>query len=158
MSHPQPSRLWCTRQAINGCHNRHLAIPDADLRGLWIIITGANSGIGYEAALQFAKWGANIILACRPKCPSTEQHPDDAYRRVQGAARAAGYHDSTIELWDIDMADLSSVEAFAQRWLDTGRPLDTLINNAGMGGTTGRKIETKDGFGIVHQVRLIAMM
>lgn len=154
MSHLQPSGLWRTGQAIKGTHNKHLTVPDADLRGLWVVVTGGNSGIGYEAALQFAKWGANIVLACRPNCPSTEQHPDDAFRRVQGAARVAGCRDSRIELWHIDMADLSSVDAFAQRWLDTGRPLDRLINNAGMGGTTGRKIVTRDGFGIVHQVGL----
>jgi NAD(P)-dependent dehydrogenase (short-subunit alcohol dehydrogenase family) len=51
------------------------------------------------------------------------------------------------------MADLSTVEAFAKRWLSTGHVLDILANNAGMGKTaSGKLTKTKDGFELVHQV------
>ena len=58
------------------------------------------------------------------------------------------------------MADLASVETFAKRWNDTGRPLDILCNNAGMGsspgGKAGKVFKTKDGFEIIHQVNFLS--
>ena len=52
------------------------------------------------------------------------------------------------------MAELASVESFANRWLQTARPLDILCNNAGMGSSPGGQdiFLTKDGFEIIHQV------
>lgn len=57
------------------------------------------------------------------------------------------------------MSKLTSVEAFAKRWLDTGRPLDILCNNAGTGGNPGglgKVLKTEDGFEFVHQVNFIS--
>jgi len=56
------------------------------------------------------------------------------------------------------MTKLSTIEAFAKRWNDTGRPLDILCNNAGMGGNPGglaTTLMTTDGFEFVHQVNFI---
>jgi NAD(P)-dependent dehydrogenase (short-subunit alcohol dehydrogenase family) len=101
-----------------------------DLTGKWIVISGSNNGIGREAALQFAAWGGNLILACRDP-PPRETHPTKVVEECKEKAKEAGHTDTTIEWWELDCAKLGSVEAFAKRWLDTGRALDILCNNAG---------------------------
>lgn len=139
-------------QALRGTNTTFLTdkdVPGADLTGKWIIITGANNGIGFEAAKKFAEWGGNIILGCREP-PDWEQHPSAATKACNSIAEAHG-HSSTIEWWPIEMADLESVEAFAQRWIDTGRPLDILSNNSGIA-VAPLESKTKDGFHPVHQV------
>ena len=126
-------------------------IPGADLRSKWVIVTGGNSGIGREAALQFAKWGANIILGCRQP-PLHEKHPDVVVEECKAAALAAGHEHTVIEWWECDMGSLESVEAFAKRWLAAERSLDILANNAGIGGYPGKDRRTVDGFELIHQV------
>jgi hypothetical protein len=149
---PDASPLWRLWQWARGLEGSHITLPDADLRGKWIIITGGNNGIGREAALRFASWGASIVLGCRPP-PLHETHPDVTVADCVTAARAAGHESSKIEWWPCDMSDLSTVEAFAKRWLSTGHALDVLANNAGMGRTvSGKLTSTRDGFEIVHQV------
>ncbi len=82
-------------------------------------------------------------LACREP-PPHEKHPDAV---VDECRELAGSADSHIEWWKIDMADFSSVDSFAQKWLDTGRPLDVLCNNAGIAWGPSRETTlTKDGF------------
>ncbi|KAL4887248.1 hypothetical protein BJY04DRAFT_212292 [Aspergillus karnatakaensis] len=150
----EPSRLWTSYNALRGTNFTHLTpaqVPVPNLSGKWIIITGSNNGIGLEAAKAFAKAGANLILGCREP-PAWETHPTAAVAACQELARDAG-HDSVIEWWEINMADLSSVEAFAARWNHTGRGLDILCNNAGMGPPMSvQPTLTKDGFEILHQV------
>jgi len=61
-------RLYDLVQAVRGTNTTFLTdqhVPGADLRGKWIIISGSNNGVGFEAAKPFAAWGANLILACR---------------------------------------------------------------------------------------------
>lgn len=111
-----------------------------------------------EAALQMAAWGASIILACRQPPPSRrEPHPTVVVDECLLRARLAGHRDNIFEWWELNMADLSSVEDLAARWLKTGRPLDVLCNNAGMGSSPGGSevFRTKDGFEIIHQVRTV---
>lgn len=127
-------------------------VPGTNLVGKWIIITGSNNGVGFETAKSFAAWGANLILACREP-PAWERHPAAAAQEIKEAAQAHG-HQSTIEWWSIDMADLESVEAFAQRWLQSDRALDILCNNAGVAAPPPQHYWTKDGFQFVHQVCL----
>ncbi|KAL4861756.1 hypothetical protein BDV12DRAFT_179807 [Aspergillus spectabilis] len=149
-----PSGWWCAYNALRGTNNTFLSekqVPVPDLTGKWIIITGSNNGIGFEAAKAFAKAGANLILGCREP-PAWETHPTVAVEICKELAQLAG-HTSTIEWWEVNMADLRSVEAFAERWLSSGRPLDILCNNAGMGPPMSAKPTlTKDGFEILHQV------
>ena len=49
-----------------------VAVPQADLSGRVAIVTGANTGIGYEAAKALAKMGAHTIIACRTEARATE--------------------------------------------------------------------------------------
>lgn len=149
---PDASRLWRFWQGARGLEGSYITLPDANLRGKWIVITGGNNGIGREAVLRFASCGASIVLGCRQP-PPHEKHPDVTVADCIAAARSAGHESSKIECWPCDMADLSTVEAFAKRWLSTGHVLDILANNAGMGKTaSGKLTKTKDGFELVHQV------
>jgi hypothetical protein len=149
---PSPSQMWSNWQALKGADFRRLPTPDVDLRDKWVILTGGNSGVGREAALQFVKWGANVILGCRQP-PPHEMHPDAAVQEMQAAALAAGHDKTVVEWWECDMSSLNSVETFGQRWLAKGLPLDILANNAGMGGVSEKVCFTSDGFEVVHQVR-----
>jgi NAD(P)-dependent dehydrogenase (short-subunit alcohol dehydrogenase family) len=79
-----------------------------------VVITGANSGVGFEAAKTLAEAGAFVILGCR-----NLGRGRDAAARIQGAT----------EVREVDTSSLASVRAFAAG-LD--RPVDVLINNAGI--------------------------
>jgi NAD(P)-dependent dehydrogenase (short-subunit alcohol dehydrogenase family) len=105
------------------------------LAGKRVIITGANSGIGYHAALKLARKGAQVVLACRDR-----QRGDDALARLH--ADSPGTH---TELAILDLASLSSVRDFAEKELAQHRPLHILINNAGVMAPP-RRLQTADGF------------
>lgn len=153
LSFPQPSRFWTHYKAWLGSNWTYLTIPDVDLTGKWVIISGSNNGIGREAAIRFASWGANLILACRDP-PPKETHPTVVVKECAEAAKKNG-KTIVVEWWELDMTDLAGVEKFAARWLETGRALDILCNNAGLGSSPGGEtvMKTKDDFEIVHQVR-----
>ncbi|MFC6881798.1 MULTISPECIES: oxidoreductase [Actinomadura] len=103
-----------------------------DLHGRRAIVTGANSGIGYHTALQLARRGAAVVLACR-----SAERGQAAYDRVTAAVP-----DGDVTLGSLDLADLGSVRAFAAR--HSGAPLDILVNNAGVMALPRRT--TADGF------------
>ncbi|RDW74826.1 hypothetical protein BP6252_05968 [Coleophoma cylindrospora] len=159
LSFPEPSPEW-TQKMGKSAETQHFEflssedLPSADLSGKWIIITGSNNGIGREAALDFARMGANLILACRTP-PPTETDPESVVSECKAEAKKAN-HNSTIEWWKYNAAELDSVEALAQRWLETDRALDILCNNAGLGTSPGGPdvFKTKDGFEIIHQIWL----
>jgi NAD(P)-dependent dehydrogenase (short-subunit alcohol dehydrogenase family) len=94
------------------------------------IVTGANSGIGYETARALAQAGARLIVAAR----------DEA--RGRRAAAAIGHG---AEWRPLDLADLASVARFAESTLAEERRLDLLILNAGVMALPTRQ-ETADGF------------
>jgi NAD(P)-dependent dehydrogenase (short-subunit alcohol dehydrogenase family) len=155
-----PSIPWLLFKALKGANNATVAASEADMQGKWVLITGSNNGIGREAAIQFAKWGASIILACRQP-PSHETHPEKVVEECTEAAAvmgaAAGSSAAQVfEWWECDMADLSSVEALAARWNETGRPLELLVNNAGIAGTPPPAILTRDGFELLHQINFLS--
>jgi NAD(P)-dependent dehydrogenase (short-subunit alcohol dehydrogenase family) len=124
-----PSMEWGAKQNQKGVTKEQVSAPQADLSGKWIIVTGGNSGIGREAALQFAAWGASVLIACRDNSPPHEPRPDKVVEELQETAKKNGHVTSEFDWWHVDYADLKSVEAFASRWLETGRPLDVLANN-----------------------------
>ncbi len=110
----------------------------ADIRnqsGRRALITGANSGIGYFAALELARAGAHILFASRDRARG-----EAALRRLKTEVPAA-----STELVILDLASLASVRQVAAQVLGEGRPLDLLINNAGVMAPPKRK-ETADGF------------
>lgn len=105
------------------------------LEGRRIIITGANSGIGYHAALKLARKGAHVVLACRSR-----ERGEAAIQRLDD--EAPGTH---VELAALDLSSLKSIHAFAAAELAQHKPLDILINNAGVFAPPVRQ-ETADGF------------
>lgn len=108
-----------------------------DQRGKTVVITGANSGIGFEAARLLAIHGATLVLACRDDDRATA-----AKARIVDAAPGADI--STVRL---DLASLESVHAAAAEIGD--RRIDVLINNAGLmmppHGTTADGFELQFG-------------
>jgi NAD(P)-dependent dehydrogenase (short-subunit alcohol dehydrogenase family) len=101
------------------------------------VITGSNSGIGFEAALALARMGAELILPAR-----TQAKADDAARRILQQVPDAKLHAEVL-----DLAVQASVHAFAGRVMERfpGPSLDLLINNAGVMALPAREI-TEDGF------------
>jgi NAD(P)-dependent dehydrogenase (short-subunit alcohol dehydrogenase family) len=115
------SAKWSTEQ-----------IPDQT--GRTAIVTGANSGIGLVAARELARAGASVVLACR-----NIQKGEAALKEIASAAPGAG-----VELSQLDLGSLSSVQSFAERFRSSHQGLDLLINNGGVMAPPRR--ETSDGF------------
>ena len=109
------------------------AIPQQ--AGKLAYITGANSGVGFYAALELARAGCAVILACRNR-KSAEM------ARVAILGEAPG---AEVDIADLDLANLDSVRAAAQAFLASERRLDLLINNAGVMAFPARKT-TAQGF------------
>jgi NAD(P)-dependent dehydrogenase (short-subunit alcohol dehydrogenase family) len=95
-------------------------IPDQT--GRVVIVTGANSGIGFHTARHLAEKGAEVILACR-----NMDKAEAALARIREGCAAANVRAS-----ELDLSELASVENFAERTLSEQTRLDLLINNAGI--------------------------
>jgi NAD(P)-dependent dehydrogenase (short-subunit alcohol dehydrogenase family) len=105
------------------------------LAGKRILITGANSGIGYHAALKLVRKGADVLLACRDR-----QRGEAALSLLD-----TDFPGARMELVILDLASLASVHSFAEKELAQRRPLDILINNAGVMAPP-KRLQTVDGF------------
>jgi NAD(P)-dependent dehydrogenase (short-subunit alcohol dehydrogenase family) len=103
------------------------------MTGKVVIVTGANSGIGYHTAKELARRGARVILACRNKARGTAA-------RDQIVAEIGG---GNVFYQNLDLASLASVRSFCQHILATETRLDVLVNNAGVFGFGDRY--TEDG-------------
>ncbi len=105
-----------------------------DLTGKVIIVTGANSGIGYEAAKEFARKGAQTILACR-SMDKGQVAMDKIWSEIP---------DAQAEIIQLDLASLKSIYRFAEAFKARYDRLDVLLNNAGIMMVPYDK--TEDGF------------
>lgn len=106
-----------------------------DQSGRVALITGANSGIGFEAAKALAAAGATVVVACRS--------PERGKRAID--AILTEVPNAALELKALDLADLASVRAFADAFVEHHDRLDLLINNAGVM-MPKERLETADGF------------
>lgn len=86
------------------------------LDGVVAVVTGGYAGIGLETTRVFSEAGATVVVPVRT--------PDKAKKNVEGLAR--------VELVPMDLADPASIDAFAERFLASKRPLHLLVNNAGI--------------------------
>jgi NAD(P)-dependent dehydrogenase (short-subunit alcohol dehydrogenase family) len=105
-----------------------------DLTGKVAIVTGANSGIGFETARALAMKGATVVMACR-----NMQKGEAAAEKIRAEHPLA-----SLDVKALDLADLSSVRQFADQFTSHYERLDMLINNAGVMATPYQK--TVDGF------------
>ncbi len=107
-------------------------IPDQS--GRVAVITGANTGLGYETALALAEHGAHVVLAVR-----NLDKGKDAVARL-----TANGPQGDVALQELDLTSLESVRAAAEQLRSNYDRIDLLINNAGVMWTP--KSTTKDGF------------
>ncbi|MBB4038130.1 NAD(P)-dependent dehydrogenase (short-subunit alcohol dehydrogenase family) [Dysgonomonas hofstadii] len=91
-------------------------IKGIDLTGRIVIVTGGNTGIGLETTKTLGQAGATVIVPARDV--------EKAKRNLEGIAH--------VEIESMDLMVPASIDAFAQKFLDSGRPLHLLINNAGI--------------------------
>ena len=88
------------------------------------IVTGANTGLGFETSLGLAKAGHHVVLACR-----TEAKARDAMARITRAVPEAA-----LSFLPLDLIDRESIKAFAAAFSEQFERLDLLVNNAGVMG------------------------
>lgn len=112
-----------------------LTLDVPDLHGRFAVVTGANSGLGFGLAKRLSAAGADVVLAIRDRVKGEEAI--GAIRREVPEAKL------TIRL--LDLSSLKSVAALSEQLTAEGRPLDLLINNAGVM-TPPERQETSDGF------------
>jgi NAD(P)-dependent dehydrogenase (short-subunit alcohol dehydrogenase family) len=108
-------------------------VPDQS--GRRVVITGANSGTGKEAAKRLGAAGAHVIMAVR-----TPDKGEQAKAEI-----LAGDRHASLEVRRVDLADLASVRHFADGLAADGVPVDLLLNNAGVMMPPTR-MTTADGF------------
>jgi NAD(P)-dependent dehydrogenase (short-subunit alcohol dehydrogenase family) len=87
-----------------------------DLTGIAVVVTGGHTGIGLETTRALTRAGASVTVGART--------PDRAAQALEGIEH--------VEVSRLDLADPASIDAFAGRYVDSGRPLHILVNNAGV--------------------------
>lgn len=87
-----------------------------------VIITGGNTGIGKATAIELARLGLSVTIACR-NLEKGEQAVADIMRASTS---------SSVRVMQLDLASFASVREFAAEYLDSGLPLNSLVNNAGV--------------------------
>lgn len=102
-----------------------------DLSGKLIIVTGGNSGLGYESVKAFAEKGAEVVLASR------------SVEKGELAKKEIGKTDGKIVVMELDLASFESIKSFVSKFKKQYTKLDVLLNNAGI--MTTPYFLTKDG-------------
>lgn len=107
-----------------------------DLTGKIAIVTGGNTGLGFQSCLELARRKATVVIACRNEDKGLEAAKEIS-RQIKGF--------SSLDVMILDLADLESVKSFAQKYISKYNRLDILMNNAGVVNQEKKGI-TKDGF------------
>jgi NAD(P)-dependent dehydrogenase (short-subunit alcohol dehydrogenase family) len=115
-----------------------------DLSSRTCIVTGANTGLGFEVARRFAASGADTTLLCR-----TEERGMEAVSRIREEWPTA-----SVRLAVCDLASLESTMGFLDEFRGSHRKLDILYNNAAV--MKSRRTVTEDGFEMMFQVNYLA--
>jgi NAD(P)-dependent dehydrogenase (short-subunit alcohol dehydrogenase family) len=107
-------------------------LKDSDrIDGKTVLITGSNSGLGFATAVDLAKRGGHIIMACRSGIPTAGEE----VKRLSGSQK--------VEMMKVDLSDMDSINAFIEELKNKGVKIDILIMNAGIVPAQSRK--TKQG-------------
>lgn len=120
---------------------RKLPLVPVNLEGKHFIVTGASAGIGKETVRTLAQWNATVVMAVR--------NVNKGNAVLEDIRESLGGSDLPVEVWEMDLSKISSVQAFAAKYLESGRPLNVLINNAGL--VSWDYITTEDGHELTHQ-------
>jgi len=99
-----------------------------------VVVTGANSGLGFEATRTLAANGAHVVMACR-----SAERGEDARDEIRDE-----YPGASLTVHELDLGDLDSITRFADWYASTYDALHVLANNAGVMAIP--RAETKDGF------------
>ena len=118
----------------------------ADLTGKTAIVTGANSGVGFQIALELARQNATVYLACRNASKAQE-----AVTQITSAVPGAL---GRVKLLLLDTSSLSSVREFAEGWKNADSKIDILIHNAGIARAPDQPF-TLDGFPTTYATNLL---
>jgi NAD(P)-dependent dehydrogenase (short-subunit alcohol dehydrogenase family) len=106
-----------------------------DLSGKLVVITGANSGLGFGLARRLSAAGADVVMAIRNRAKG-----EAAIEDIRGTVP-----DAKLTVKSLDLSSLASVAALGEQFNAEGRPIDILINNAGVM-TPPERDTTADGF------------
>jgi retinol dehydrogenase 12 len=109
-------------------------VDAARMRGKTVVVTGANSGIGFETAAALATMGARVLVTAR--------NADKGRAAVAAIGQRAG-RDAHVQLVVFDLEDLTSVRRGAAEIRDLAPRVDVLVNNAGV--VLSERVETADG-------------
>lgn len=120
-------------------------IKSQSFSNLTVIITGANTGLGFDAAKQLLQLGCvkRLILACRSLERGQKAKQVLAGIKVDGAGAATPT--SIIEVWELDMANLKSIQAFADRCSRELDRIDSVVLNAGVHLRKQERVAAEDG-------------
>ncbi|XP_030849388.1 retinol dehydrogenase 12 [Strongylocentrotus purpuratus] len=135
-------------------------LPDIELKGKTIIVTGANTGIGYETAKTLAQLGSKVILACRSeeKANQAIQRMKEEHIQERSSEKDAKIiikaDELDVEFMPLDLGSLASTVTFAKEYKAKGYSLHVLLCNAGM--AWGPDEPTADGFEIHFQVNYLS--
>jgi len=110
--------------------------PKVDMSGKVVLITGANTGIGYIAARDLSRMGAHLILAGR-----SQARLDEAITRLKSEVKEK---EPIVEAMTVDLASFKSIREFADNFKAKNLPLHVLLNNAGVMAIPERRT-TEDG-------------
>jgi NAD(P)-dependent dehydrogenase (short-subunit alcohol dehydrogenase family) len=108
-----------------------------------VLITGANRGIGLELARQYAERGWHVIATCRSPGEAKE-------------LRAIAGEHSNVAVEPMDVTDFASVDALAARY--RGKPIDVLLNNAGISGDDSVQVFGKLKYEVYNQVHAVNVL
>ena len=109
-----------------------LPYPSHSFTGQTIIITGSNTGLGFEAAAHYVRLGATkVILAVRSLSKGHDAKRQIESRKTAPTAPTGSSSDTVIEVWQLDMSSYESIREFAQRASSLPR-IDILLENAGV--------------------------
>ncbi|MBK5111755.1 MAG: SDR family NAD(P)-dependent oxidoreductase [Thermoleophilia bacterium] len=125
-----------------GLRRRMFGWQAPDVAGRSVMVTGANAGLGKATCLELARCGAEVHMVCRS--------------REKGRAALAEISSETgaaPQLHICDLSDLDSVREFATGFLESGAPLDVLINNAGV--MPPERTQTAAGFEVTFATNVL---